>query len=74
MTIIYVYILVYTHRSNLTVVHGESTPSHHVCIGNPAPILDLATGRVWMLFSRNNNQMGLLYSGTIVYVIRSNLA
>jgi len=49
--------------SAAVVVHGESNATHHVTIGNPAPILG-SDGRVWMLFSRNNKQMGVLYSDT----------
>ena len=48
--------------SGLTVVHGESSQSKHVTIGNPAPIVDMATGRVHMLFSRNNKEVGVLSS------------
>eukprot|EP01045_Picozoa_sp_COSAG04_P041078 COSAG04_NODE_12308_length_659_cov_0.587500_2_plen_87_part_00 len=48
--------------SGLTVVHGESSQSKHVTIGNPAPIVDMATGRVHMLFSRNNKEAGVLSS------------
>ena len=48
--------------SGLTVVHSESSQSKHVTIGNPAPIADMATGRVHMLFSRNNKEVGVLSS------------
>ena len=48
--------------SNLTVVRGESTSSKHVVIGNPAPILDLPSGRIYMLFSRNNLEVGVLHT------------
>ena len=44
------------------MVHGESSQSKHVTIGNPAPIVDMATGRVHMLFSRNNKEVGVLSS------------
>ena len=32
----------------MQIVHGESNATHHVTIGNPAPILG-SDGRVWML-------------------------
>lgn len=47
---------------NLTVVHGESSPGKLVTIGNPAPILDSTTGRLFMLYSRDNAQVGVLHS------------
>jgi hypothetical protein len=50
------------HWSNLSIVLGESTTAKHVVIGNPAPILDLASGRMFMLFSRNNQEVGVLHS------------
>ena len=43
-------------------MHSESSQSKHVTIGNPAPIVDMATGRVHMLFSRNNKEVGVLSS------------
>jgi len=50
--------------SDITIVHGESnaTEKKYVTIGNPAPILDEITGRVWMLFSRNNKAIGAVWS------------
>jgi hypothetical protein len=44
--------------SNISIVHGESTDTHHVTIGNPAPVVDMSTGRVHMIFSRNNKEIG----------------
>lgn len=48
--------------SNLSIVHGESSAENHVVIGNPAPIVDMASGRVHMIFSRNNAEVGVLHS------------
>ena len=56
--------------SETSVVHGESNPDtctktkHSGCvvIGNPAPIVDMSTGTVHMVFSRNNEQVGILSS------------
>ena len=51
-----------TFTQGMSVVHGESNATTHVTIGNPAPILDAVTGRVWMLFSRNNKGVGAMWS------------
>ena len=48
--------------SSMVVIHSESNVTSHVTIGNPAPIVDGATGRVWLFFSRNNREVGLLWS------------
>jgi len=50
------------HWSNLSVVLRESTATEHVVIGNPAPVLDLASGRIFMIFSRNNAEVGVLHT------------
>ena len=50
------------HWSNLSVVLSESTAAEHVVIGNPAPVLDLASGRIFMIFSRNNAEVGVLHT------------
>ena len=46
-----------TTWSDLAVVHGESTASHHVCIGNPSPVA-MHNGTVVLLFTRNNTDLG----------------
>ena len=35
------------------MIRGESNASHHVTIGNPAPVL-LADGKLLLVYSRNN--------------------
>lgn len=51
-----------TSWSALEVVHSESTPTHHVTIGNPAPVVDPGTGTIHMPYCRNNKQVFVLHS------------
>ena len=48
--------------SPIQIVRSESNASQHVTVGNPAPILDSVTGRVFLWFSRDNREMAYMTS------------
>jgi len=39
------------------VVHKEDTPGAEITIGNPCPVYDATAGRVWLVFTRDNQQV-----------------
>ena len=48
--------------SPIQIVLSESNATHHVTVGNPAPVVDEVSGRVFLWFSRDNAQMAYLAS------------
>lgn len=48
--------------SPLTVFFSNSTDNETNVIGNAAPVQDKSTGRIWMPFNRNNEQVFMSYS------------
>jgi len=48
--------------SPMQIVYSNSTPEHYVTIGNAAPVLIAATGRVLVPFCRNNAEVLQTYS------------
>ena len=49
---------------NAVLVHSETVGNRTVVIGNPAAVLDETTGRITLLFCRNNTFVLLTYSDT----------
>lgn len=43
-------------------VHQEERPDEKVTIGNPCPVVDAATGTIWLAFTRNNQRAFVTHS------------
>lgn len=54
-----------TSWSKLQVVHSASTPSHHVTIGNPAPVYNSIKKQVVLLFCQDNNDVFVTRSSDV---------
>lgn len=39
------------------VIHKEETPDKKITMGNPCPVYDAQEGRVWLVFTRDNQQV-----------------
>ena len=48
--------------SNLVVLYSNSSSQSTNTIGNPSPVQDRDTGKIWMLFCKNNKQIHATYS------------